>query len=419
MRVVARVLVVVLAGVVSAAVAEPAKQGGQTKILTPAAAEAIKVVPNIPAGNQQGQFPQGQGPGNAKLPPASQGAAGAAASINSLPVEEGSRPENMDAAKEAAELQEQLEAVAPGSMGLDFDQIDADEARRRGKGVDPESLGLMPDDKELDDAAAFLRGITERLGNNRDKQSDQTRSYGAGIVTDPQSLLNGAGSGLAGDEPNDGLGTITEKRTTDDGGTSTRYSRQDGSYTVVNCDQDGNEVSRSHHYRDGGGRPIVETHAGGVVSYAIQDGHEVRVESRPSRGGGYDYMIYLDGSVIGRSPHTDDDNGYNIAQDTLARIVIDSARDVDPDSAYGQGSGQIPGQKRKDPKMVDAYNKGVGPGARPDDQAAGGAVAARIQLDDFDDVVNPPPGEPAGGGSGPAHQGYDPNSTRDPGRDPR
>ena len=385
MRVVARVLVVVLAGDVSAAVAEPAKQGGQTKILTPAAAEAIKVVPNIPAGNQQGQFPQGQGPGNAKLPPASQGAAGAAASINSLPVEEGSRPENMDAAKEAAELQEQLEAVAPGSMGLDFDQIDADEARRRSKGVDPESLGLMPDDKELDDAAAFLRGITERLGNNRDKQSDQTRSYGAGIVTDPQSLLDTAGAGLAGDR-------VENETTKNPDGTTTE--------TVKRHDNAGNVVQLDRITRDSNGTVL-------------------RVEQQSSGSGGTESHVAV------RNP----DGSYSHATTGQRHGSADSAgrnwrspdwwANVDPDSAYGQGSGQIPGQKRKDPKMVDAYNKGVGPGARPDDQAAGGAVAARIQLDDFDDVVNPPPGEPAGGGSGPAHQGYDPNSTRDPGRDPR
>jgi hypothetical protein len=352
--------------------AESGKQGAQHQYVKPAAAELIKITPVIPAANQQqgnnqqGQFPPGQGPNNANLPPPAQGPADAG--FSKIPDAEEARPEHFEAAQEAAGIIEQLETLRPDGVGLDLDGLNADDVRRnRGEGVNPDELGLRPRDQELDAAAEALRGLTEGLGSNSDNQSEQTRSYGSVIQRDPQSMMNSARSGRASDTVSTGQGNVGFVKT---------VGHSDGSRTeTYHRDDDGHTQDITTEYGSDG---VIKT--------------QTTVERTP------------DGHVSTRTAERQVDGTYWNTQQTRNRDGSGRQTDawrgpapnvnVDPDSAYGQGGGWVPGKKPKTilEKATDART----PGGRPpaEGQAVGGGPRLNV---DVDLAGQPNPDEAAGG----------------------
>ena len=300
-----------------------------------------------------------------------------------------------------------INTLRPDRETFGLDALNADERRRTG-GRSPDSFGLRRRDRDMDDAVEALRNVTGKGGSNRDPDKPGAGFRGA-VQTDPQGLLDSAGGGLAGDEPNGGLGRVTSRERTSDRGTATTYERSDGSRTTIYRDSSGAEVSREHRYRDSNGRDVTTTHTGDQeVTEVTGDGHTVRVETyRDNRSGDWSVSTYVDGrlSHSGRSgerPFTDLQ-----ASRTHDRLFRGTARDVDPDSSTGQGSGKVvgPGQKPDDPTMVRARDQGVGPGARPDENASA-SVTPQLNVN-VDLVGQPNPGEIGGGGT--PHRGYNPD----------
>lgn len=421
-----------LMAVTCTAGAESGKQDSPNTKINPAAAEVIKVKPVVPPSNgqqgnyQQGQFPPGQGPNN-KVPPPAQipsGVQNQPVIPSPLPDSAGDAANHSDAVRAAAEAQKQIEAVRAGQDGLNLGILDAEDARERGAGLNPDQLGLPSNDPEMDAAAEALRGITEQLGSNRDKQSDTTRGFASVITTDPQSLLDSAGSGQTsqgGTEPgnsSDGWdsktvnqdGTVTRTRT-DGTGRDRTVTRE-----TTTSNQDGTTTTHTTVSRGRSGEVVQFM----TVIVSASGTSQTGVESTRQGDGSWENRLFRTGRSSPTAEWRAAGSSHRWRSDTPETDPRSWVRSVDPDSTYGHGSGQVvgPGQKKKDPAMVAARDHGAGPGARPDDQAAGG-VAPRIELGDFGDVVNPPPDAPTGGGSGPAHQGFNPNDTYDGPRDPK
>ena len=347
--------------------------------------DAAKIIgrPNAPAANQQNsqqgqqgqQNPnqiQGQTPPIQQLPAGQQPPAQQSAVPPSAALEDQRSPDRglgdiprRESIPDAGIVPD----IARESLGLD--QLNADEARKQSQ-FDPARFGRGAGDADTDALVEQLRGLTG--GSNRDQQSDTTRGLSGGIVTDPGALLSGAGSGLAGD------GAKTEITHNADGSSTRTTTRRDDAGEIiqqdsVTQDSEGNVLSAEDV-------DVTET---GTITHRAQrtsDGdyvHTVTIQRR-------------DGTVnIGPTPWRSPDWVAN----------------VDPDSAYGKGGGQViaPGQKARDPKMVEARD-GVGPGARPNEHA-GAAVTPRLNVD-VDLTGQPNPGEQVGG-SGPGYQGYNPD----------
>ena len=378
------------------AVAEP-KKDSSFKPINSDAAELITPIKPVPpppnaqqGNNQQGQFPPGQGP-NTPVPPPPQGAADLPAVTPQVPDVKGSRPEEHDAAKEAAAIQGSLETIRPGRLGLDLNQLDADDAR--GKGTDAASR-FNRRDPEMDAGVEALRGLTKGLGSNRDGWSDTTKGYASAITTDPGAMLSGVKGGLAkqgGSEPGTvsvGGGEVGQVKTVrhGDGSTTETYHRgprTDGVYTdeTVERNPDGTMKSQT----------IVDHHPGGW--------YESRTATRLPSGQWDNTRQVRDASGHGReterwtgpAPHVN----------------------VDPDSGYGQGSGDLPGKKRK--TVWDSVAGSHTPGGRPPPDDQGGVGGPRLNVDV--DLTGQPNPDAAAGGSAVGRTIRNPNDdTVDPPR---
>ncbi len=301
-----------------------------------------------------------------------------------------------------------IDTLRPDRETLGLDQLNADDARRQ-PGFDPGRFGRRtgPGGAETETLVGALRGLTGK--SNQERMSDRSRSFGAGLRPDSSTLPK---TNPAGDEPNDGLGRLTSRERTNDGGSASTYTRSDGGTTTVYRDRGGAEVSREHRSRDSAGREVVTTHTGNQeVTEVTGGGHTVRVEAYgDARRGDYEVRTVVDGRPIHSGRAEGPVLTVTMASQTHDRLFRGTARDVDPDSPQGQGGGQVVGlgQKPKEPTMVEARNEGVGPGARPDENASAG-VTSRLDVNvDLAGQPNPAEGR-GGGGLGYRGRGYNPD----------
>lgn len=231
---------------------------------------------------------------------------------------------------------------------------------------------------ENDSVEAGLNNIRNQVGSNRNRGSSASNMRD-GIVTDPSSLLKGASSGLAGDEANNV--SMERSRGTDGSGNT-----QD---LTIFKDRNGDIVQTESVTRDPNGVIIVN-------ESQMRGPDGVLIERAVRNADGQ----YTHTSSIQRNDGTTQ----------LGPIWRSDSPffDVDPDSNHGRGSGEVvrPGHKAKDPKMVEARDRGIGPGARSDDSRAAG-IQPRVNIDRFGTISNPGPVEQANGKS--TYQGYNPN----------
>jgi hypothetical protein len=248
--------------------------------------------------------------------------------------------------------------------------------------------------------------------------SDGASKPGAGASGGPVGGAGGAGSAggaAAGSaqrtEPNRSTPGTTQSTDPATGSTTTKTRGADGSTTVTMTfpgEQDNQGSTQTVRY-DSQGNPVAVQNSGSGYG-GISTGDS--------------YVRNADGTWTHTSASSED-GGHTWAAsgpETLYRAPAiagprqGGASNVDPDSQQGGGGAVGLGEKHKDPKMVEAHNRGVGPGVRPDEnQTVGGAP--RLNVDLGGTVVNPPPGEQQGGG--PAHQGFNPSSTMDDDFGPR
>lgn len=415
-----------LLAVAGTAGAESGKQDSPNTKINPAAAEVIGVKPVVPlpnaqqGNNQQGQFPPGQGPNNKVPAPAQIPSAVQNQPVipSSLPESAGEAADHSDAVRAAAEAQQQIEAIRAGQEGLNLGILDAEEARKRNQGFGPGQDGLQPGDPEAADLIEQLRELTG--GSNRDGWSDTTKGYAdsAGITTDPQSLLNAAGSGQAsmgGTEPgssSDGWDTKTVNpdgsvtRTRTDGAGANRHTTRE----TTTRNPDG--TTTTHSTYSSGRRSDVYGFQTIIVS---ADGRsQTGIESTRQSDGTWENRLFRSGRSSSDGEWRASGSSHRWRTDSPQTNPNDWTRNVDPDSAYGHGSGWLPGKAPKSilEKAGDAHT----PGGRPpsaDDQ--GGVGGPRLNVDV--DLAGQPNPDGAVGGSAVGSMIKNPNDdTIDPPR---
>lgn len=253
---------------------------------------------------------------------------------------------------------------------------------------------------------------------------------GLGIVSDGASkpgpgasggAVGGAGgAGSAGGaaagsvqrtEPNRSTPGTTQSTDPATGSTTTKTRGADGSTTVTMTfpgEQDNQGSTQTVQYDSQGNPVAVQNNGSGYGGISTGDTYVRNADGTwmhtavTSEDGGRTWTASSP-EIVYRAP-------------AIAGPRQGGASDVDPDSQQGGGGAVGLGEKRKDPKVVEARDRGVGPGVRPDEnQTVGGAP--RLNVDLGGTVVNPPPGEQQGGG--PAHQGFNPSSTMDDDLGPR
>ena len=272
-----------------------------------------------------------------------------------------------------------IDTLRPDRETFGLDALNAAERRRSG-GRSPDAFGVRRRDRDLDDAVEALRNVFGKGGSNRDPDRPGAGFRGA-VKTDPQGLLNRAGSGLASEIVGTAQGTIGAIKTVDH--------------------PDGSRTTTEHHDRGDG---VIQD----ITTHQDSDG-TIKTQTIVERA--------RDGSVVIRTAERQTDGMYWNTTQTRNRDGSGRQSDawrgpaphvnVDPDSPYGQRGGAVVGlgQQPKDPKMVEA-REGVGPGARPDENA-NTAVKPRLNVN-VDLTGQPNPGEHVGG-SGPGHRGYNPD----------
>ena len=389
------------------AVAE-SKKDEQFRPISPEAAEIIgKVKPAVPpsnaqqGNNQQGQFPPGQGPNN-KVPAPAQ----IPSEIQSqpdlpspLPEAAGEAAEHYDAVRAAAEAQEQLETIRAGQDGLNLGMLDAEEARKRNQGFDPSRVGMSEGDPETAALIEQLRGLTG--GSNRDSWSDTTKGYAdsAGVTTDPQSMLDGVGSGLTsmgGTEPgssSDGWdtktvnpdGTVTRTRT--DGRGADRHTTRE----TTTRNPDG--TTTTHSTYSSGRRSDVYGFQTIIVS---ADGRsQTGIESTRQSDGTWENRLFRTGRSSSDGEWRAAGSSHRWRTDSPQTNPNDWTRNADPDSEYGHGSKDLPGKHRRTvwDRVADSHTPGGRPPS-PDDH--GGVSGPRLNVD-VDLAGQPNPDETVGG----------------------
>lgn len=380
MKLIAHLLAVSFALVASSQAADLSKEAQKAvKDLAPPAQQLQPPAQGKQPGNQQqspNQIPPNQIPQGQQLPPGPQIPDDAALQDPARRSVDRSRAPGQDrGVSHDAIGADQLDALRPERESLGLDQLNADDARKQ-PGFDASRFGRRPGagDAETDALVDRLRGITG--GGNRDRMSDQTRSYGAGIATDPQSMLDGAASGLASDN-------VKIEITHNADGSTTR--------TTTRRDENGQVIQRDYITQDSNGM-VVRAEDSSVLGNGDTATH--RAERTPQ--GDYVHTVTIhrrDGTTnIGPTPWRSPEWVAN----------------VDPDSAYGKGNGSPVDTDKRPDNVVhgsDAKN-GVGPGARPDENAGGGATP---RLNANVDLVGQPNPTEGAGGAGPGYQGYNPN----------
>ena len=406
------------------ALAEPKKDSSFRPIQSDAAdlITPVKPVPPPPppqqGNNQQGQFPPGQGPNN-KIPPP----ADTPAEIQNQPDIPAPVPEaavdaasQADAARAAAEAQKLMDAIRAGQEGLHLGILDAEEARKRNMGFDPSRGGTPLGDAETAALIEQLRRLTG--GSNRDGWSDTTKGYASAIETDPQSLLNSAGSGrttMGGTEPGNSTdgwdtktvnpdGTVTRTRT--DGTGANRHTTRE----TTTRNPDG--TTTTHSTFSSGRRSDVYGFQTIVVS---ADGRsQTGIESTRQSDGTWENRLFRSGRSSPDADWRAAGSSHRWRSDSPQTNPHDWTRNVDPDSAYGHGGGWLPGKAPKSilekagdvhtaggrPPSADDHG-GVGGGPRLNvdvdlagqpnpDQAAGGSAVGSMIKNPNDDTVDPP-----------------------------
>lgn len=307
--------------------------------------------------------------------------------------------------------------VATETFGIDA--LTKDQAARQAA-TDRGFLGAFaPGAGESGGEAAFI----ERLnglpgGSNRDRQSDTTRGYGAGITTDPGAMLAGARSGLAslgGILPGSDTDGIVRKETT---------ANPDGSLTTRCYDRAGHVVKEGTWVRHQDGTTTQTEVFGGseiyTTTHTSRDGLTfTQVTSIRNLNGGFTNSL-----SIGRRASADSAWSVTYGTDYCTPEpdrVPPPLRNVDPDSSYGQGSGWVggPGLKEQPPAMIRARQQafaGFGPGARSGNGGERMVAPPRVNVPGSL-VGQPDPTDPrGGGGNGPGYQGYNPNDFVNPPR---
>lgn len=384
------------------AVAEPKKdssfrpiQSDQPELITP-----VKPVPPPPpppqqGNNQQGQFPPGQGPNNKIPPPAAPPAE--IQNQRNMPVPE-KVVEHADAAEAAAEAHEVIEAIRPPQAGLDLDILNADDARRGRPSFDPAEVGTPQGDAE---ALALIEQIRKLTGgSSRHVWSETTKGFAdtAGITTDPQALLTGAGQGRTTQDGSDNK----PARDPQDGGTTKWTERHaDGTTTdhYEQTDEDGHLVFARRDRRS-------------------SDGTVISSESRTRRG---DQVVEHSSTRVAGPAGQEYAHTSSIWTPSGGSRPFSSWRSsdprysVDPDAQGGSSFESVPLHRKKDTPMEAAAKKmtstalppspdsGSGAGAAPrlnvdvdlvgqpnPDQAAGGSAVGRTIRNPNDDTVDPP-----------------------------
>ncbi|MCX7818688.1 MAG: hypothetical protein N2652_05705 [Kiritimatiellae bacterium] len=178
-------------------------------------------------------------------------------------------------------------------------------------------------------------------------------------------------------------------------------------------DRNGVEVSWEYRRTDGAGREVVVVRTlNQEVTEVTGNGHTVRVETY--------YDLNTDTTEVrtivdGRPVHSGRMEGVVWSEpvalqrhDQLFRRGRDG-RNVDPDSPYGKGGSPVDIDRRPDDIVHASDAKdGVGPGARPDQDARAG-VARRLNVN-VDLAGQPNPVEGRGdGGVGYHGRGYHPD----------
>ncbi len=270
-----------------------------------------------------------------------------------------------------------IDTLQPDRENLGLNQLNADDARRR-PGFDPSRFGRRSASGDADTEALVerLRGITGQ--SNQDRLSDRTRAFGGGLRPDPNTIPK---PNLAGD-------SVT---TAGGGGDAVKIVEHD----------DGSRTVTERHRDDRGGDQNITTHVG-------SDGI-IKTETIVERAPGGQTMVWTaermpDGTYWNTISTRNRDGS---SRQTEAWRGPAPHVNVDPDSPYGKKAGGVAGLGQNPPKpaMIEARDEGVGPGARPDENANTG-VAPRLNVN-VDLVGQPNPGEMTSGGS--AHRGYNPD----------